>query len=78
MTAGVRLSAGGVRRLCRHAEEGGVPCRCIRYGGIFHGTFDRLGYAPQVEDMLREIASEMPGAVSAVSAVSACSGAEQL
>ncbi len=37
----------------------GVPCRCIRYGGIFHGTFDRLGYAPQVEDMLREIASEM-------------------
>ena len=40
-------------------KKAGVPCRCIRYGGIFHGTFDRLGYAPQVEDMLREIASEM-------------------
>ena len=23
-----------------------VPVRAIRYGGIFHGTFDRLGYAP--------------------------------
>lgn len=36
-----------------------VPVRAIRYGGIFHGTFDRLGYAPQVEDMLREIAGDL-------------------
>lgn len=39
-----------------------VDFRAIRYGGIFHGTFDRLGYAPQVEDILREIAKDMcPG-----------------
>lgn len=43
------------RRLC----AAGVENRHIRYGGIFHGTFDRLGYAPQVEDMLREIAADM-------------------
>ena len=43
------------RRLC----AAGVENRHIRYGGIFHGTFDRLGYAPQVEDMLREIAKDM-------------------
>lgn len=37
----------------------GVPVRAIRYGGIFHGTFDRLGYAPQVEDMILEIAADL-------------------
>lgn len=37
----------------------GVNVRHIRYGGIVHGTFDRLGYAPQVEDMLREMAKDM-------------------
>jgi acetyl esterase/lipase len=37
-------------------RKAGVPCRHIRYGGITHGTFDRLGYAPQVEDMINEIA----------------------
>lgn len=36
-----------------------VPVRAIRYGGIFHGTFDRLGYAPQIEDMVREIARDL-------------------
>ncbi|MDD2991969.1 MAG: alpha/beta hydrolase [Pygmaiobacter sp.] len=36
----------------RRLQAAGVPVRHIRYGGIFHGTFDRLGYAPQVEDML--------------------------
>jgi acetyl esterase/lipase len=36
-----------------------VPCRHIRYGGITHGTFDRLGYAPQVEDMINEIAKDL-------------------
>lgn len=37
----------------------GVKTRHIRYGGIVHGTYDRLGYAPQVEDMLREIAKDL-------------------
>ena len=43
----------------RRLLEAGVQTRHIRYGGIFHGTFDRLGYAPQVEDMLLEIAKDM-------------------
>jgi len=37
----------------------GVKTRHIRYGGIVHGTFDRLGYSPQVEDMIREIAKDL-------------------
>jgi acetyl esterase/lipase len=36
-----------------------VPSRHIRYGGITHGTFDRLGYAPQVEDMVNVIAKDL-------------------
>lgn len=40
-------------------KAAGVDFRAIRYGGIFHGTFDRLGYAPQVEDILHEIARDM-------------------
>ncbi|GHT78061.1 hypothetical protein FACS1894130_04010 [Spirochaetia bacterium] len=40
-------------------KKAGVPCRHIRYGGITHGTFDRLGYAPQVEDMINEIAEDL-------------------
>lgn len=43
----------------KQLKASGVPVRAIRYGGIFHGTFDRLGYAPQVEDMLREIAGDL-------------------
>ena len=46
----------------------GVPVRHIRYGGIFHGTFDRLGYAPQVEDMLLCAAQAMVGLTALVSA----------
>lgn len=42
-------------------KRAGVDARGIRYGGIFHGTFDRLGYAPQVEDMIREIAKDLKG-----------------
>jgi len=45
--------------LFRKLVKAGNDARYIRYGGIFHGTFDRLGYAPQVEDMLREIAKDM-------------------
>ena len=43
----------------RILTQAGVPNRHIRYGGLFHGTFDRIGYAPQVEDILREIAADM-------------------
>lgn len=45
--------------MSRMLEASGVELRHIRYGGIFHGTFDRLGYAPQVEDILLEIAADM-------------------
>lgn len=43
----------------RKLEASGVELRHIRYGGLFHGTFDRLGYAPQVEDILIQIAKDM-------------------
>ncbi len=45
--------------LSRKLVAAGIETRHIRYGGIFHGTFDRLGYAPQVEDMLLEIAADL-------------------
>lgn len=40
-------------------NSAGVDVRAIRYDGIFHGTFDRLGYAPQIEDMLQEISDDL-------------------
>jgi acetyl esterase/lipase len=40
-------------------KKADVPSRHIRYGGITHGTFDRLGYAPQVEDIINEIAKDL-------------------
>jgi acetyl esterase/lipase len=40
-------------------KKAGVPCRHIRYGGVAHGTFDRLGYAPQAEDMVNEIVKDL-------------------
>lgn len=43
----------------KRLKEEGVDVRHIRYGGTIHGTFDRLGYAPQVEDMLMEMAKDM-------------------
>lgn len=43
----------------RKLEAAGVEHRHVRYGGLFHGTFDRLGYAPQVEDILIQIAKDM-------------------
>lgn len=43
----------------RMLRKQGVDVRHIRYGGIVHGTFDRLGYAPQVEDMLAEMANDI-------------------
>lgn len=43
----------------RMLQKGGVRQRLIRYGGLTHGTFDRLGYSPQVEDMVREISKDL-------------------
>ena len=43
----------------RILERSGVETRHIRYGGITHGTFDRLGYAPQTEDMINEIVKDL-------------------
>ena len=45
--------------LSRKLIATGNKTKHIRYGGIVHGTFDRLGYSPQVEDMLREIAKDL-------------------
>jgi acetyl esterase/lipase len=43
----------------RILAKSGVSFRHIRYGGITHGTFDRLGYAPQAEDMVNEIVKDL-------------------
>jgi acetyl esterase/lipase len=43
----------------RMLARAGVENRHIRYGGITHGTFDRLGYAPQAEDMVNEIVKDL-------------------
>ena len=59
MTAEYDFLRASCEALSRKLVEAGVETRHIRYGGIFHGTFDRLGYAPQVEDMLQEIAADL-------------------
>lgn len=59
MTAEYDFLRGSSEALSRKLKEDGVENHHIRYGGIFHGTFDRLGYAPQVEDMLREMACDL-------------------
>lgn len=59
MTAEYDFLRASCEALSRKLTAAGVETRHIRYGGIFHGTFDRLGYAPQVEDMLREIALDL-------------------
>lgn len=35
----------------------GVPCKVIRYDGVCHGFFDRLGILPQAEEAVDEIAA---------------------
>jgi len=49
----------GCEEYTRMLKKAGVPCRHIRYGGITHATFDRLGYAPQAEDMVQEIVKDL-------------------
>jgi acetyl esterase/lipase len=43
----------------RILKNAGIGLRHIRYGGITHGTFDRLGYTPQTEDMINEIVKDL-------------------
>lgn len=59
ITAEYDFLRGQCENFSRKLEAAGVEHRHIRYGGIFHGTFDRLGYAPQVEDILLQIAKDM-------------------
>lgn len=59
ITAEYDFLRGQGEAFSRKLEAAGVEHRHIRYGGIFHGTFDRLGYAPQVEDIILQIAKDM-------------------
>jgi acetyl esterase/lipase len=52
----LRIECEEYTKMLRKAQ---VPCRHIRYGGMTHGFFDRLGYAPQVEDIINEIAKDL-------------------
>lgn len=40
-------------------EKAGVPVRVVRYRGVGHTYIDKLGYLPQAEDTIREIAKDM-------------------
>ena len=50
---------GSCEAFSRKLQAAGVETRHIRYGGCGHGVFDRLGYAPQADDMVREIAADL-------------------
>ena len=52
----LRLECEELSRRLKSAE---VKHRHIRYGGVVHGTFERLGYMPQAEDMLQEMAKDL-------------------
>lgn len=39
--------------------DANIPCRIIRYQGMDHGFFDRLGYCAQTKDCILEIANLM-------------------
>ena len=36
-----------------------IDCKVIRYQGMDHGFFDRLGYCPQTTDCILEIAKQV-------------------
>lgn len=42
-------------------QAAGVQCRVIRYQGMRHGFFDKLGIFPQTEDAVDEIAAAIRG-----------------
>ncbi len=53
---GLRVQDEYYGRLLR---EAGVPVRILRYCGMRHGFFEKLGLVPQAEDLAHEIAQEM-------------------
>ena len=40
----------------KELQSAGVPVKTIRYRGVCHAFFDKLGYLPQTEDLIKEIA----------------------
>lgn len=53
---GVRIQGEIYGKLLR---EAGVDTRIIRYKGVEHAFFNKLGYLPQAEDLIQEIASDL-------------------
>lgn len=53
---GVRIQGEIYGKLLR---EAGVDTRIIRYKGVGHAFFNKLGYLPQAEDLIQEIASDL-------------------
>ena len=45
----------------RQLSEAGVPVRAIRYRGVCHAFIDKLGYLPQTENLVLEIARDVRG-----------------
>lgn len=43
----------------RKLREAGANVRCIRYRGVFHAFAEKLGYLPQAQDALLEIAQDI-------------------
>ena len=41
--------------------DAGVDVRAVRYRGVFHAFFDKLGVLPQAEDLVQEIANDILG-----------------
>lgn len=53
---GLRIQGEVYGKLMRNA---GVDTRIIRYKGVVHAFFDKLGYLPQAEDLVWEMANDI-------------------
>lgn len=42
-----------------HLWNADIPCEVIRYQGMDHGFYDRLGYCEQTKDCILEIAKHI-------------------
>lgn len=40
-------------------QAAGIDARCVRYKGVFHAFSEKLGYVPQAQDSLDEIAKDI-------------------
>ena len=45
--------------LAEHLWNADIPCEVIRYQGMDHGFYDRLGYCEQTKDCILEIAKHI-------------------